>query len=164
MPAQWAAKAFAKRHEQFSAFRLSTLSKWDERTTLIGVNAVKNKKNDFSGFESVVLKQIEQIMSDKHRLLRRTQMKRCDVDRMGATEDSTYDAEIFDDNDFYQLLVKELIERKSAGIVDPVEMSRQWLEVQNLRQKRFKKKKIDRKASKGRKIRYVVIPQLEVES
>uniref|UniRef100_A0AAF5PLE2 TRAUB domain-containing protein n=1 Tax=Wuchereria bancrofti TaxID=6293 RepID=A0AAF5PLE2_WUCBA len=151
---------YEKRHERFATFRSSTLSKWDERTTLNTISIIKNKKKDFSGFESVVLKQIEQIMNEKHRLLRRTQMKRHDVDRIGGDEDNNYDAEIFDDDDFYQQLLKELIERKSANVVDPVEMSRQWLEIQKLRQKQSKRKKVDTKASKGRKIRYVVIPKL----
>ncbi|EFO20276.2 hypothetical protein LOAG_08214 [Loa loa] len=153
-------KEYEKRHERFAAFRSSTLSKWDERTTLSNIGIMKNKKKDFSTFESVVLKQIEQIMNEKHRLLRRTQMKRHDVDRIGSDENSNYDAEIFDDDDFYQQLLKELIERKSANVVDPVEMSRQWLEIQKLRQKRSKRKNIDTKASKGRKIRYIVIPKL----
>ncbi|VDO47349.1 unnamed protein product [Onchocerca flexuosa] len=153
-------KDYEKRHERFAVFRTSTLSKWDERTTLSNIGTVKNKKNDFSGFESVVLKQIEQIMNEKHRLIRRTQMKRHDVDRIGGIENNDYDAEIFDDDDFYQQLLKELIERKSANVIDPVEMSRQWLEIQKLRQKRSKRKKVDTKASKGRKIRYVVIPKL----
>ncbi|KAM3727950.1 Protein AATF [Dirofilaria immitis] len=153
-------KEYEKRHEHFAAFRSSTVSKWDERTTLINIGIVKNKKKDFSAFESAVLKQIEQIMNEKHRLLRRTQMKRHDIDRIGSDESNNYDAEIFDDDDFYQQLLKELIEKKSANVVDPVEMSRQWLEIEKLRQKRSKRKKVDTKASKGRKIRYVVIPKL----
>ncbi|VDK67791.1 unnamed protein product [Litomosoides sigmodontis] len=153
-------KEHEKRHDQFAPFRSSTLSKWDERTTLSTIGVIKNKKRDFSGFESLVLKQIEQIMNEKQRLLRRTQMKRYDADRIGSDEGNNYDAEIFDDDDFYQQLLKELIERKSANVVDPVEMSRQWLEIQKLREKRSRRKKVDTKASKGRKIRYVAIPKL----
>lgn len=37
---------------------------------------------------------------------------------------SNYDAEIFDDDDFYQQLLKDLIERKTADVVGPTEMSR----------------------------------------
>ncbi|CAG9530407.1 unnamed protein product [Cercopithifilaria johnstoni] len=151
---------YEKRHDRFSAFRLSTLSKWDNRTTLSAIGVMKNKKRDFSGFESLVLKQIEQIMNEKHRLLRRTQIKRHDIHRIGTDESDNYDAEIFDDDDFYQQLLKELIERKSANVIDPVEMSRQWLEMQKLRQKRSKREKVDTKASKGRKVRYIVIPKL----
>uniref|UniRef100_A0A0R3RGE4 Protein AATF n=1 Tax=Elaeophora elaphi TaxID=1147741 RepID=A0A0R3RGE4_9BILA len=153
-------KEYERRHNRFTAFRSSALSKWDERTTLSTIGVMKNKKRDFSGFESLILRQIEQIMNEKHRLLRRTQLKRHNVDRIGTDESNDYDSEIFDDDDFYQQLLKELIERKSANVVDPVEMSRQWLEIQKLREKRSKRKKVDTKASKGRKIRYVAIPKL----
>ena len=51
-------------------------------------------------------------------------------------------------------LLRELIERKMnyAETSDPTAMGRQWLELQKLRSKA--KKKVDTKASKGRKIRY----------
>ncbi|VDN60513.1 unnamed protein product [Dracunculus medinensis] len=99
-------------------------------------------------------------MRDKYRLVKRTQLKRSDVDRIGSDAEITYDVEIFDDDDFYQQLLKDIIEKKTAQIDDPVYMSRRWLEIENLRQKRSKKKKVDTKASKGRRIRYLVIPQL----
>uniref|UniRef100_F1L3J8 Protein AATF n=1 Tax=Ascaris suum TaxID=6253 RepID=F1L3J8_ASCSU len=149
-----------KRHKRFEEFRNSTLKKWDERTRLVGIGAAKSAKHNFSAFESVVMKQIAQIMADKHRLIRRTQTKRSDAERIGGNAEATYDVELFDDDDFYQQLLKDLIERKSAEVVDPIEMSKQWLEMQKLRQKRSKNKKVDTKASKGRKIRYVVIPKL----
>ncbi|VDN60512.1 unnamed protein product [Dracunculus medinensis] len=52
-----------ERHDRFQNFRNSTLSKWDERTRLIGNFSVKNAKKDFSGFESLILKQIENVVS-----------------------------------------------------------------------------------------------------
>lgn len=50
-------------------------------------------------------------------------------------------------------LLRELIERKTSysESSDPIEMGRQWLELQKLRTKA--KKKTDTKASKGRKMR-----------
>ena len=53
-------------------------------------------------------------------------------------------------------LLRELIERKMSYTEgsDPTAMGRQWLELQKLRNKA--KKKVDTKASKGRKIRSVV--------
>ena len=53
-------------------------------------------------------------------------------------------------------LIRELIERKMSYTEgsDPTAMGRQWLELQKLRNKA--KKKVDTKASKGRKIRSVV--------
>lgn len=52
-------------------------------------------------------------------------------------------------------MLRELIERKTKGgdTNDPLLMGKQWVEIQKLRAK--SKKKVDTKASKGRKIRYV---------
>ena len=54
-------------------------------------------------------------------------------------------------------LLKELIDRKTSysESADPIEMGRQWLELQKMRTKA--KKKVDTKASKGRKLRWAVI-------
>ncbi|MGH0188136.1 UNVERIFIED_CONTAM: hypothetical protein FKN15_028425 [Acipenser sinensis] len=67
------------------------------------------------------------------------------------------DEEIFDDDDFYHQLLRELIEKKTSALDanDQVAMGRQWLAIQKLRSKI--KKKMDTKASKGRKVRYVLI-------
>ena len=55
-------------------------------------------------------------------------------------------------------LLKELIDRKTSysESSDPIEMGRQWLDLQRLRMKA--RKKVDTRASKGRKIRYVHEP------
>uniref|UniRef100_A0A0N5AT97 TRAUB domain-containing protein n=1 Tax=Syphacia muris TaxID=451379 RepID=A0A0N5AT97_9BILA len=100
------------------------------------------------------------VMSYKHRLIRRTQIKRSDGERIGGNSETVCDSEIFDDDDFYQQILRDLIEKKTTNTSDPIEMSRQWIQIQQLRQKRSKKKVVDTKASKGRKIRYVVIPKL----
>ncbi|GMR55914.1 hypothetical protein PMAYCL1PPCAC_26109 [Pristionchus mayeri] len=151
---------------RFEQFRSTTLQKWDGRTRLAAVGgaaaaaAAKQKKGDFSAFEGDVLAQIDKILSDKRRLIARTQSKRSDHERIGGTAESTHDVEIFDDDDFYQVLLRDLIECKQAvDTNDPIAMSRQWLEIEKLRQKR-KKKNIDTRASKGRKLRYTVIPKL----
>lgn len=66
--------------------------------------------------------------------------------------------EIFDDDDFYHHLLREVIERKTQDVSDPFEISRHWIEIQKLRSKM--KRRVDTKASKGRRIRYDVIPKL----
>ena len=68
-----------------------------------------------------------------------------------ATE-KEYDAEVFDDDDFYHQLLRELIERKTEGITDPMLLGQKWLQIQRMRNK--VKKKVDTRASKGRKTRY----------
>ena len=76
----------------------------------------------------------------------------CTTQRSNA---DNYDAEIFDDIDMYHQLLRDLISARSRFSEgdDPTEMARAWLEVQKLRTK--VKRKVDTKASKGRKIRCV---------
>ena len=109
---------------------------------------------------------------DKDRLVKRTQLKRSVYEVCGKTNDEQtdetkqnpedmkdrhlkdYDEEIFDDQDFYNQLMRELIDRQTSNVLDPVELSRKSIELQSLRNKN--KKKVDTKASKGRKIKFDV--------
>lgn len=70
------------------------------------------------------------------------------------------DEDAFDDDDFYHQLLRELIERKTGGadVNGQVAAGRQWLQIQKLRSKL--KKKVDTKASKGRKVRFDVHAKL----
>ena len=105
---------------------------------------------------------------DKDRILKRTQLKRSlfkicgkvevisseSLDEIRDRHLKDYDEEIFDDQDFYNQLLRELIERKTNSVSDPVELSRRAIELQKLRSQN--KKNVDTKASKGRKIRFEV--------
>jgi protein AATF/BFR2 len=105
---------------------------------------------------------------DRERLIKRTQLKRSlfnicgksnayegaeNVEDVNDRHLKDYDEEIFDDTDFYNQLLREVIDRKSSNISDPVELSRRAIELQKLRSK---KKNVDTKASKGRKIKFEV--------
>lgn len=149
------------RNEKYKTYRNSVIQKWNDKTRL-----AVSKSNTAS---NSVLQQIEYILSDKNKLVRKTQLKRSEFEVVGKSkvaektkdenrEPEEYDTEIYDDTDFYHQLLRELIEVKSGDITDPVQMSRQWIALQNLRSKM--KRKIDTKATKGRKIRYVVHSKL----
>ncbi|XP_051891374.1 protein AATF isoform X1 [Pristis pectinata] len=167
----------AKRFADFKTYRNSTLQKWHDKTKLASGKMGKG----FSAFERPIVTQIEQIMMDKERLLRRTQTKRSLYSILGKVEKDSQqipesvpgemeivpqgksnahlkdiDEEIFDDDDFYHQLLRELIERKTSAVDpnDQVAMGRQWLAIQKLRSKI--KRKVDTRASKGRKIRFHV--------
>ena len=127
------------------------------RTRITG----NNKKNDFAGFETSVSRQIEHILADKKRLVKRTQLKRFAGDILGQPDDGSrreFNEEIFDDDDFYHQLLRELIERKTSGVTDPIALGQQWLQLQKLRAK--VKKKVDTRASKGRKTRFDIHAKL----
>ncbi|KFQ15794.1 Protein AATF, partial [Leptosomus discolor] len=176
----------AKRYADFRTYRNNVLQKWHEKTKLAsGKMGKASALFGFGAFERSILTQIDHIMMDKERLLRRTQTKRSVYTVLGKQERETHpvpeslpensevlpesdsnrhlkdiDEEIFDDDDFYHQLLRELIERKTTSLDpnDQVAMGRQWLAIQKLRSKI--KKKVDRKASKGRRIRYHVHSKL----
>eukprot|EP00058_Branchiostoma_floridae_P008345 XP_002593833.1 hypothetical protein BRAFLDRAFT_214862 [Branchiostoma floridae] len=165
-----------KRHKLTQKFNLSTIEKWSEKTKLA---SGKYNSKAFSSFNKSVSEQIDQILGDQDRLVKRTQLKRSSYKVLGRGADKVkaeeqvrdrevdgedlpakfdphlkeYDEEIFDDDDFYHQLLRELIEKKTTTD-DPTELTKQWLEVQKLRKK--VRKKVDTRASKGRKIRYDV--------
>lgn len=64
-----------------------------------------------------------------------------------------YDAEIFDDNDFYQQLLRELIEARMVDTDDPIAMGMRWAARKATEVKKKKTRVYDRKASKDRKLR-----------
>ncbi|XP_012582159.1 PREDICTED: protein AATF isoform X2 [Condylura cristata] len=171
----------AKRFVDFTGYRNRTLQKWHDKTKLASGKLGKG----FGAFERSILTQIDHILMDKERLLRRTQTKRSIYRVLGKPEPAAQpvpeslpgqpevlpqapanahlkdlDEEIFDDDDFYHQLLRELIERKTSSLDpnDQVAMGRQWLAIQKLRSKIHKK--VDRKASKGRKLRFHVLSKL----
>ncbi|XP_063152803.1 protein AATF [Candoia aspera] len=171
----------AKRFAEFQVYRNSTLQKWHDKTKLASGKMSKG----FGAFERSILTQVDHILMDKERLIRRTQTKRSAYRVLGKPPSATevlpeaelgqtetlppamsnahlkdLDEEIFDDDDFYHQLLRELIERKTSSLDpnDQVAMGRQWLAIQKLRSKI--RKKVDTKASKGRKIRYHVHSKL----
>lgn len=158
-------------YEKTLPWRDLTIDRWNDKTRLAS-GVMGDSAKSFSGFESSTLKQIEQILSDKSRLIKRSQTKRTAYKVLGKSEakngdeDADEDAangievdpEIFDDDDFYHQLLRELIDRKAADVTDPVLLGRHWLKIQKLRSKM--KKKVDTRASKGRKTRYDIHAKL----
>lgn len=157
-------KEISENFKLYKSFRNSVIQKWHEKTQLTVL-----KSNTVS--QSIV-DHIEHILSDRAKFVRRTQMRRSDYKILGqdaedenSENDGTksriaqmYNTEIFDDDDFYHQLLRELIEMKSESMTDPVQLGRQWVQLQNFRSKL--KRKIDTKATKGRKIRYTVHAKL----
>lgn len=134
-----------------------------------------NKK--FKAFDQNIMSQIENAMADKTGLIKRTQLQRSDYKIIGksevATEEeeqdtgkkpdrhlNTYDVEIFDDQDFYQQQLRELIESRMVDTDDPMAIGMRWAARKQTEQKK-KKKLVDRKSSKGRQLRFNVHEKLQ---
>ncbi|GBM87338.1 Protein AATF [Araneus ventricosus] len=123
-----------KRFKSMIAYRNSVIQKWDEKTRI----ATGKTQKSFTAFDNSALKQIEQNLQDKTRLVRRTQLKRSLYRVLGKPESELkdsesleneetsvskqdmllkdYDPEIFDDDDFYRQILKDVIESKSFGV------------------------------------------------
>ena len=116
----------------------------------------------FDSFSVVPSKVIEQILADKERLINRTRIKRNDYKIIGEQNDQQNEqkemANIFDDDDFYHTILRQIIDNKLNIGQDLHSSAKKLAEIQRLRAK--SKKVVDTKASKGRKIRYDVIEKL----
>ncbi|KAH9004658.1 apoptosis-antagonizing transcription factor [Lactarius hatsudake] len=140
-----------------------TLAKWSTKVAAVAPSALlpaSRKKFSQAGSVKSVGAQIEEVLqSDWPVLVSRTQLKRSKGSRVTSkrglafNDEEVEDAEVFDDTDFYQQLLRDVIDAKggSAGRVD-------WMASQ--RQKKSKKH-VDTKASKGRKLRYEVHEKMQ---
>ena len=133
--------------------RKERLVMWSDRTQRLG---------SISAMNTPALEQIEQITSNMARLVKRTQVVRVECDILGQekkeAEGQCEDKNIFDDSDFYHHLLRELIEKKTSSNSEAGEAGKHWLQIQKLRSKL--KKKVDTRASKGRKVRYDIHSKL----
>jgi len=73
----------AKHHKEFKPYLNNTIQKWNTKTQVaVGRAGSKN----FSAFEQSTLQQIEHILADKARLIRRTQLRRSDFKIFGQVK------------------------------------------------------------------------------
>ena len=140
-------------HEQFCRLRNDIVEKWNSKVRIASVVPV-NKK--FKALNQSVLAQIEQAKKDP-RVIERTHVRRTEYKVVGEAAPSDgssvvsgkeIDTEIFDDGDFYEQLLRQLIEARSDGS-DP---SLAGLKA-SLPQMKKQKREIEHKASKGRRVR-----------
>jgi protein AATF/BFR2 len=137
-------------NELYSNFRNQTLHKWHERT-----KSVKEMKTPVGNLD--IMTKIKNAMLKKDEVIRKTQLYRGGFMIFGQDEkpeNDIYLPEIFDDSEFYHQQLRELIEYKSGNDENQAEITQKLIELQKVRSKM--KKKVDTRASKGRKIRYIV--------
>ncbi|KAG0357677.1 apoptosis-antagonizing transcription factor [Gamsiella multidivaricata] len=177
----WQSKAWKDMEaleDGWRSYRNNTLEKWSNKVQ-IASGIPLNKK--FKAMNQGIMTQISQTMADKERLVKRTQLKRSEYHILGAAPEaeehdkndtaektpevskldahlSNHDQEIFDDTDFYQQLLRELIESRMVDNDDPTAMGMRWAA---LRQTKQTKKQVDTKGSKGRRLRYHVHEKLQ---
>lgn len=124
--------------------RENTLAKWSRKVQLSsGSNALQSSK--FKSLNQSAATQVSSVLTDMDRLVKRTHVNRSRYEVDGDVPDES--ELIFDDTDFYRLLLKDLVDRRMTEAGSNVK----WTSV-----KTKTKKNVDTKASKGRKLRYHV--------
>ncbi|KAI9280071.1 apoptosis antagonizing transcription factor-domain-containing protein [Sporodiniella umbellata] len=160
-------KDMSEINDVFVPFRNSTLEKWSNKVQ-VAAGAKLNKK--FKAFDQNIMTQIDTVLGDKEGLIKRTQLQRSDYHILGKVKLevtkideeidtgkkadrhlNTYDVEIFDDQDFYQQQLRELIESRMVDTDDPTAIGMRWAARKNEQKK--KKRAVNTKASKGRQLR-----------
>ncbi|KQK02801.1 putative uncharacterized protein DDB_G0270496 [Brachypodium distachyon] len=146
-----------KLQTRITPFRNTEIDKWQRKTQVTtGAAALKGKLH---AFNQNISDQVAGYMRDPSRMINRMYLRKSDVGVFGeraadpgTTEEGKNvdgDPELIDDSEFYHQLLKEFLESCDAGGSETAFYA--------LRKKQHKKRKlVDRRASKSRKIRYTV--------
>lgn len=127
-----------RKHNEFQDRKYSLLDKWYEKTKIGTI-----PKKGYMALDLPTTELIRNALKDRDRLIKRTRLDR------STHKDDIFDPETFNDDDFYHILLKEIISKED---------SKRWIEIQRLRGKT--KRKADTKATKGRKIKKDIMPKL----
>lgn len=152
------------------SYRKSVLTKWSNKVNSASGSAALNS-NKFTVINQNSASQVESNLQDMGRLVKRTKLNRRNVKPLGYVEeksqsDNVDDEEddqpdsidkslqqsqsIFDDEDFYRVLLNDLVDKKIASNQSLVSSNAVSLGKNKMH------KHYDRKASKGRKLKYAV--------
>ncbi|XP_038976091.1 putative uncharacterized protein DDB_G0270496 [Phoenix dactylifera] len=145
-------------HQRIAQFRNNSVDKWQRKTQVTtGAAAFKGKLH---AFNQNISEQVAGYMRDPSRMIKRMQIMRSSVGMFGKVpeefesrkdEDGNVDGdpELLDDSEFYQQLLKEFLESCNLASSETA-----FYALKRLQPK--KRKVVDRRASKSRKIRYNV--------
>jgi protein AATF/BFR2 len=139
--------------------RTSVLEKWSARTRITPVIASKGRLNQTA--QQSLTDVLNNHLRDPTRLIKRTQIPRSCAPIQSSAGIPESDR-IYDDADFYGLLLKELLEQRSQDLVtngldSSLVIQAPWQAAREIKTKRA----VDTKASKGRKLRYTVHEKLQ---
>ncbi|EDW87850.1 protein Aatf [Drosophila yakuba] len=138
--------------QQITGYRNEVLLKWDDRTKLLTPGAGVKRKSLQEDYD--IIKKIDSALANREALVEKSQTPKNNQAEQQENEPVQRLKHIYDDSDFYHQQLRELIEYKASTSSNMSEITKQFVELQKLRQKM--KKKVDTRASKGRKLRYVV--------
>ncbi|XP_076920039.1 uncharacterized protein LOC143581051 [Bidens hawaiensis] len=142
---------------RIAPFRNTSVDKWQRKTQV--TSGAAGMKNKFQAFNQNISEQVSSYMRDPSRMIKGMQQRRSVVPVFGDVSNSTLnkdeainadgDPELLDDSEFYQQLLREFFETVDAGSSESAFYALKRLQTK-------KRKIVDRRASKSRKIRYHV--------
>ncbi|KAI1823483.1 TRAUB-domain-containing protein [Xylaria intraflava] len=151
----WQRMELHEKHQ--AARRQQVLEKWSrdaKKTSITASSAHKFTNNAEKPITAILRAE----MDSPERLIKRTRTPRSCAPYQAAKKINE-DESIYDDADFYQLLLKELVDQRSG------DGSGAGLQAATIRYAAVKeakaKRHVDTKASKGRKMRFAPIPKLQ---
>jgi protein AATF/BFR2 len=130
------------------------LEKWSKKVQGPVLQSDRGRLNQER--QATIVDVLQEQLSNIERLVKKTHAPRSCAP-LQSSRRVVEDAQIYDDADFYGLLLKELLEQKSH---DSVAASSIDIGFQ-MRRDNKTKRNVDTKASKGRKIRYTVQEKLQ---
>lgn len=142
--------------------RRTILEKWSVKSRPAAILPHSRRLNNSAAAQQTITDVLNTHLSDYARLIKRTRTPRscAPVQSAAGLAEAT---DIYDDADFYGLLLKELLEQRSqdvsTGSNNGVEFIAQapWQAAREAKTKRV----VDTRASKGRKLRYTVHEKLQ---
>ncbi|XP_006644245.1 protein AATF [Oryza brachyantha] len=146
-----------KLQRRITSFRNNEIDKWQRKTQVTtGAAALKGKLH---AFNQNISDQVTSYMRDPSRMIKRMYLRKStlgvygeEVGELGNNNEERNtegDPELIDDSEFYQQLLKEFLESCDVGASESAFYA--------LKKQQHKKRKlVDRRASKSRKIRYHV--------
>jgi len=138
--------------------RTSILQKWSTKTQAATTQPISRRLNN-AARQTTITDVLTEQLSNTTRLVKRTRMPRSCAP-LHASRGITEASDIFDDADFYGVMLKELLEQRSiesASSVQVDQVAQQWQAAREAKTR----KNVDTKASKGRKMRYTVHERLQ---
>jgi protein AATF/BFR2 len=141
------------------AHRRKVLDKWSSKVRSTTAMTTSRKLGPATS-QSLVSLLDDQLLGSSDRLIKRTRTPRSCAP-VQATRKVAEDAAVYDDADFYQLLLKELVDQRTAdsaaGTTDGAGVTVRWAALKEAKTR----KQVDRKASKGRKLRFTVQEKIQ---
>lgn len=106
----------------------------------------------FKVLNQSVNSQIDQALMDEEKLIQRTQIPRSG--KRKGEDVKEWNEELYDDTDFYQQLLREVMQGGHEDFSSEIDSD--LLKMADVARRKSAKHKVDRRASKGRKVRYTV--------